>query len=408
MKKKILTVANYLTDDSIECFRRNKSGYGYVVADIVCGLSASHEVAVLLFSGSHKEFVYNKCRILDNRVLTVLAHVKVLDILGALKELICFKWLNYEIARIVYSRLAMGYVRNVVRSFGVVHVHGCTPNLIPHIKTALNEGVRVVVTLHGLNSFSSFTKASDLTKKSEREIFGLAKSFQNLHITVLTPAAKEMILPWVGKARSQVHVIPNFLREAGFPAKYKANGAVSRCNDGKRVVLYVGNVSKQKNQESFLRAILENHDDLVGDYRFIFVGELCYELSLEGLEHAITEGFIDFRGHIARREVQDLYRKADLTVLLSRAEGFGMSVIEGFYYGVPALISKNIEISSLIGDKDFITYVQNETDSSEIFDALLMALGKEIDLQSLYEYSVNFSEKAALSKYESVLLDQVV
>jgi glycosyltransferase involved in cell wall biosynthesis len=59
---------------------------------------------------------------------------------------------------------------------------------------------------------------------------------------------------------------------------------------------------------------------------------------------------IIFLGMLGTTEMQDFYREADILIVSSQGEGFGMTVIEAFANGIPCIASNVTGINSLISD----------------------------------------------------------
>jgi len=397
-KEKTFTICNYITDDKYDQFSRSKTGYGYVVGDIVTGLSSIVDISVFTYSGNYNCFTYMKAEVCSNRFFDVLRKTRASDVWRGIRFL-CKK-INHkkETLRVVYSYLALGYLKRELTNFDSIHVHGCTPNLIPFIKLAVETGKNTLVTLHGLNSFSTETKASVLTRNSERLLLKLVSLYPNLSISVLTPKAKETIVNHLGvDSCSKIFVIPNLLK-SDFNALNK-----EEIKTSKKLVLYVGNLSEQKNQKALLNVIIKRWQYYRGKVKFLFIGEICGDFNSEVAFFKDKTDIVEFTGHVPRAEMKELYSRAHLIVLLSKVEGFGMSIIEGFSAGVPALINRTMEIYSLIGQKEYVFSVSDIDDPMEIGDMLSTALTVEIDRSVIRSFSKEFNSHAIIQKYLSVL-----
>ncbi|MFH1199794.1 MAG: glycosyltransferase family 4 protein [Candidatus Micrarchaeota archaeon] len=109
---------------------------------------------------------------------------------------------------------------------------------------------------------------------------------------------------------------------------------------GKKVVLFHGRLSIQKGPDFFLKAakrVLEAEPQA----HFIVSGKGGMLAQLVG--EAISLGIIDhvtFTGFVAESELASLYASADVYVLPSVSEPFGISVLEAMSSGVPVIVSK--------------------------------------------------------------------
>ncbi len=380
---------------------RNQTGYGYLVRDISCAIAKNIPAKIFTYSGMHPETKICDLCVLENRPWKIVFKFKVIDLWDSLKYLYQVKSFSRDSLRVVYSYLVRGYLRSELQSTDVIHIHGQTPNLLPFIKLCLDSKKKVVVTLHGLNSFSKYTKASQFIRNSEIELLSFFQEYKNLNLTVLTPMAKQLIVDKFGvNIQKKIKVIPNFLsnkfiqdHKKFIPVRVK-----------KITIVYIGNISQQKNQEALLKTILKFYNYWkYNDYQFIFVGEITYKLNLKGLDKAVKEGVVVFTGIVSRNEVYKYYSMASLVVLLSKAEGFGLSIIEGFLYGVPALISSNIEIASIVGSKRFVYTVDEWNNLDEIFNKIHAVLDSRFDPKEIISYAKSFFEDIIIKQYLSIL-----
>lgn len=396
--KKLLTICNYITDDNFSQFLKNKTGYGYIVGDIVQGLSKYFQSSVYTYSGNYKAFKYGNVSVLGNGVINALKYARPRDYIDASNYLIKNFKHKKEALRVAYSFLSRGYLFHELNCHDLVHVHGCTPNLMPYIEFSLNLGKRTLVTLHGLNSFSNETKATPLIRNSERYLLKLLCKSNDLHLSVLTPAARTIICDYIGiSVYDKISVVPNFV-----------NSSFSELNIYKKrtvpkLVLYVGNLSIQKNQKALLHVIQRNTERFTGSVKFLFVGEVCDDFSAEIDFFKNKTDLVEFIGHIERAELVEYYEKSSLIVLLSKVEGFGMSIVEGFCGGSPCLINGKMEIGSLLDEKEFIFRVNDISHSAEVEKKLDTALSLKINSNDIRDYAQTFSNKTVIKKYLSLL-----
>mgnify|MGYP003296370807 CR=1 FL=1 len=155
-------------------------------------------------------------------------------------------------------------------------------------------------------------------------------------------------------------------REARAEADH-AERDYGQCNN---VVLYLSRVSRQKGPMSFLRAahrVLERRRDV----RFVVAGK--GEMIPEMIDYAIKNGIIEnvtFTGFVPDEEAQKLYESADVYVLPSVSEPFGISVLEAMTSGVPTIVSKTTGVG------EALTHVlrAEHWDSDEMADQVLAVL----------------------------------
>lgn len=106
------------------------------------------------------------------------------------------------------------------------------------------------------------------------------------------------------------------------------------------VVLYVGRLTFQKGVEYFLRAaveVLESHPNTV--FIVAGTGDMERQLIMESAYLDIGNRVI-FTGFTQGEQLQSLYRMADVFVMPSVSEPYGLVALEAVSAGIPTIISK--------------------------------------------------------------------
>jgi len=140
------------------------------------------------------------------------------------------------------------------------------------------------------------------------------------------------------------------LAEAPRPAAAEngAGGAPAGAAERDPVVLYLGRLADQKAPELFLQAAARVRARLPRA-RFVMSGS--GELYPEVLEQARTLGLepaLRFTGHLDGAELAQAYADADLYVMSSPSEPFGISALEALSMGVPTLVSRRAGVTEVV------------------------------------------------------------
>jgi glycosyltransferase involved in cell wall biosynthesis len=110
-------------------------------------------------------------------------------------------------------------------------------------------------------------------------------------------------------------------------------------SDGRRLrVLFVGRFDRQKGVDILFEAILMLERLGIFDVEFDIVGKPILDaLSVRGIPNA---GNVYYHGWVDQVELIPLYRQADVLVMPSRWEGFGLCALEAFRAGTAVLASR--------------------------------------------------------------------
>jgi len=103
------------------------------------------------------------------------------------------------------------------------------------------------------------------------------------------------------------------------------------------VVLFLGRMTIQKGPDHFLR-IAKRVSEVDPDVRFVMSGggDMFTRIVEESADIGLT-GKVLFTDHLTGSEVDKAYRMADVYVMPSVSEPFGLTVLESMKNGTPAI-----------------------------------------------------------------------
>jgi len=161
-------------------------------------------------------------------------------------------------------------------------------------------------------------------------------------VIVCSQSMKKEICDHFNLSLDKVDVIPNAIDVAKYkiPVDREAVRQRYRVGYGEKLILCVGRLVPQKGIEYFIRAI----PTITKRYpksKFIIVGEGWSRDTLEAEAHASGHvGKIRFTGFASDKEVIELMTSADVLVVPSVYEPFGIVALEGMATGVPVVASQ--------------------------------------------------------------------
>ena len=119
-------------------------------------------------------------------------------------------------------------------------------------------------------------------------------------------------------------------------------------HEGKKVVLFAGRLTIQKGVDYFVRAakkVLEYDQNV----HFIVAGTGDMEQQIIGLTYELgINQYFTFTGYFTVDEQKTLYSLADLVVMPSVSEPFGIIPLESMATGTPVMVSKQSGVSEVI------------------------------------------------------------
>ncbi len=179
-----------------------------------------------------------------------------------------------------------------------------------------------------------------------------------------------------------------------------------------RVLLYLSRLDPKKNLESLIdafAALVAEARDLrllvcgAGDARY--VSALHAHAEARGVAEHVT-----WAGEVRGDEKSSAFALADLFVLPSHSENFGIAVVEAMAAGVPVVVSECIPLADRIVDAG--AGWRCGTDASSLANTLRLALGPEVDLRTAgeraralvrAEYSVDEMGQRLTALYQQII-----
>lgn len=173
----------------------------------------------------------------------------------------------------------------------------------------------------------------------------------------------------------KVKPIPNGINLDNFNVTYTKNEARNRLNlpINKKIILFVGSLTPRKAPDVLLNSmklILEKFSDSY----LIFVGDgyLKSELEKRATELNIFQS-VDFSGFVDEKLKLFYYYSADIFVLPSFSEGFGIVLLEASACGLPLVVS-SLEVFNSIVTDEYNGLFTKTGDEKDLADKILYLL----------------------------------
>lgn len=164
---------------------------------------------------------------------------------------------------------------------------------------------------------------------------------------------------------------------------------------------FVGNVGENKNQKQVVDAFYalpEQNKQRIG---VLFVGGGEYEELREYIKQKKLEDRLVVCGPVPQEEVHNYYCAADATILTSKSEGFGLSIIEGMRYGLPSLVFSDLYAVPDLYDKNAMITVEKRTDE-ELARRMVDMVNHEWDNNAIKKLSERFTLEEMAKNYLNI------
>jgi glycogen synthase len=234
-----------------------------------------------------------------------------------------------------YAQLAAQIART--ESFDVVHAHDWM-TFPAGLSVAGLKGVPLVVHVHSTEFDRSGAHVDQRIYDIERRgMHGAIKVIAVSHLT------KNQCVQMYGIDPNKVEVVYNAIEANGQfdPEQYK-------IHKDEKIVLFLGRITMQKGPEYFLaaaRKVLEVMDNV----KFVMAGS--GDMIRRTIEMAAAMGIghkVLFTGFLRGGDVEKVFQMADIYVMPSVSEPFGIAPLEAMSHDVPVIISKQSGVSEVL------------------------------------------------------------
>ncbi|KXK27223.1 MAG: Glycogen synthase [candidate division WS6 bacterium OLB20] len=155
-------------------------------------------------------------------------------------------------------------------------------------------------------------------------------------VITVSELTRQTVIQHYGIAPEKIEVVHNAVDEvSSVPAKT----LLSETHDYK-TVLFLARLAPSKGADYLLHAA-QKVLQMMTDVKFVFVGKGSMEKELINLSKELgIEDHVIFTGFLNHDQVDEAYKRANLFVMPSVAEPFGITVLEAIRNGTPVLMSK--------------------------------------------------------------------
>jgi len=225
--------------------------------------------------------------------------------------------------------------------FDIIHAHDWT-SYLAGLSAKEASGKPLIIHVHA----TSFDQAG--SKNVDPEVYKIEKrAFEEADcIVTVSNLTKDIIVREHGADPAKIVVVHNGCTEL---APVELTPVLSELKaQGKKIVLFHGRITIQKGPDYFVRAA-RRVVDVAPNTVFVISGWGDMEHQVMHLVGALglSANFV-FAGALWDEERDRMYQSADLLVMPSVSEPFGLVVLEAIQRGTPALISKQSGVSEVL------------------------------------------------------------
>lgn len=236
-----------------------------------------------------------------------------------------------------YAASALEIAKN--ENFDIIHAHDWMTYPAAVAVAALSKKP-LVVHVHS----TEFDRSGEHVNQEVYDIerMGMQAADRIIAVSHLT---KNIIMSRYSITGSKVAVVYNGVESNSQSKPSPQNTGIKK---DEKIVLFLGRITMQKGPEYFLQAakkVLE----VAPDTKFVMAGS--GDMMRKVVEMSAALGIGDkvlFTGFLRGKDVERIYKMADLYVMPSVSEPFGIAPLEALNHDVPVLISKQSGVSEVL------------------------------------------------------------
>lgn len=408
---KVLIVAPYLYNADLKAFTKNKTGFG-ILLDQMTEHIGNHCELYFFSNVITPEITHYNAKILKHTWWDMLRNMSFKDLLLGLKNATESKQRLRDRVLYVYYHINCGCLRKAIKQIrpDIIHCHGVGEKYMYYIKTCIASDIPVIDTLHGLIGLSESIIAYPEDKASELEYLKCAER-DGIATTVISTGILNRIRDEYKIQNTDfITVISNGTSVHRGEQKINIREKYNIPPDNK-ILIAVGSVCEGKNQIQIVRSFALLPKEMQDKTTLFILGtiaegyEIQEEISRLGLENkVICCGFVE------ADLIGSYYMEAEINILASVDEGFGLSMIEGFVYGVPCVTFGDLDAVPDIYDDKAMLLCAERTDEA-LAKVIEVAMGRQWDTDWIIRYSKGFSlgnmAEQYINLYQKVVLKHV-
>lgn len=206
-----------------------------------------------------------------------------------------------------------------------------------------------------------------------KSVYGIEKKGMEEadRVIALSKYMKDIIVKYYGIPAGKIDVVHNGIDEDTMPVGGSGRSQLSSLKDaGHSIVLFLGRITLQKGPDHLLRAA-----QLVvrRDPKVLFLVSGSGDMERRMMEYSAELGIANnvlFTGFLRGPEQYEAYRLADLFVMPSVSEPFGIAALEAMRLGTPTIISKQSGVSEAVKNALKVDF----WDTDELANMILTAI----------------------------------
>jgi len=159
--------------------------------------------------------------------------------------------------------------------------------------------------------------------------------------------------------------IPNGINLKEFEGLRQPEKSLNRNAEREKILLYVGRLEEYKGVQYIIQSLPE-----LQDFRLRIIGKGPYEAELRNMAKSSgVEARVEWLKDLSRKELLERYADADIFLMLSSHEAYGITVAEALAAGIPCIVAKGSALEEFVDGRNCIG-IENSVSKEKVVRAL--------------------------------------
>lgn len=166
--------------------------------------------------------------------------------------------------------------------------------------------------------------------------------------------------------------IPNGINLKEFEDLRQPKKSLNRNVGREKILLYVGRLEEYKGVQYIIQSLPE-----LQDFRLRIIGKGPYESELRNMAKSLgVEERVEWLKDLSRKELLECYADADIFLMLSSHEAYGITVAEALATGILCIVAKGSALEEFVDGKNCIG-IESPVSKEKVAGALKKIKNKE-------------------------------
>ena len=397
---KLLVVASSIYDKGLFAKRRGITGLEIMLRDILDGVAGQIDCCMYATSLKNQGAQLGNIRLLPNNFTSFYRALNRVGI-GRFKQLF-----NESNGRPLRERIKLTKATILLEQY----VNEITPDIVNFhdlndwntffVKRLENKGVKILLTDHLYIGIKNRTCGYVKLRNNEEKIFKNAPA--NLYVSFVSTGMRERFLKdYPAFPLAKIFCVVNGTNVKMKDVSTLGKPAVFEKLKGKKVLLCIGGFNARKNQHAIIDAVGKMNHKEKNEVCVLFIGAGNKFKISRILKTSKAPNSLFFIGTVPPSEMSSYYYYCDGTITTSLNESFGLTIIEGFCYGKPAILFNDIDSFKDLYDEKVCVPITEHSDKG-IIKAINELTSKDWDYTYIRSYVNKFTTERVYKEYLEV------